>query len=482
MKREGCGFIAFLAVWLLINAITLSRYPAVWVDEIQFADPAVRLATGHGFTSTAWFAQDSARFFAGNVPLYSAVLGGWLSLFGPGLIAERALNLVLFACFLTLVWRFLCVTGFVRSANWRLLAIALLATGHAMTFSFRSGRYDVLGMTLAATAMNLWVSQRGAKWLPLIGLLLPAAGLQLLPAVLLACVLLLVLDWSASLRKVALLLGGCVAGWLGLRTIYAGLGVWGDFQSSTRAIGLIGHSLLAKLHSLPMAYSNDKSRVLLFAAALLIFAVAPRKRVAFPRVLLLGVLALLVLLPAAMHMAGKFPIYYGWMVYLPLTLAFVSLAAATWPLMSNATKGAALALVAMAMLVGLPLRLAAVAAQWHDRDPARVAAFVKENLDSGELALIDFKLYYPVIAGGTHPLLPTYVPAMRPAEKSRIQVLALRPEDLLPSEQALGGVWKRTGVRLEAPASPRILRRLITELREENYPIEVYRRSTRTGQ
>jgi len=476
MNRENRHYVIFLAVWLLANVVTLCRYPSVWVDEIQFADPAVRLATGHGFTSTAWFAQDSTRFFAGNVPLYSALLSGWLSLFGPGLFVERAFNLAMFAIFLTLIWRFLQDTDFIPRTGWRLGVIALIATGHAMTFSYRSGRYDVLGMTLAAVALNLWVTPKGGRWLPVVGLFLPAAGLQLLPAVLLACALLLIFDWSRSLPKAALLLGGCGAGLLGLRLFYAELGVWADFQNSTRAIGQIGQSLQSKLRSLPSAYVNDKSRVLLFGAGLVNFVVAVKIKARFPRKLTSGALALCLLLPAAMHLAGKFPIYYGWMVYVPLAFACAALACSTWPRMGSMARVATLALVAAAMIIGLPLRLAAVVADWNGRDPARVEAFVKENVDPGELAVTDFKLYYPMITRRTHPLLPTYVPAMQAGERSGVSVLLVRAEDRQLYEQVLGSDWKPTGVQLDPPRSPVLLRRLITELREESYPVVVYRR------
>jgi len=165
------------------------------------------------------------------------------------------------------------------------------------------------------------------------------------------------------------------------------------------------------------------------------------------------------------------------MIYLPLAIAVAAAAVAAWPVMGPAAKGAVAALLLFAMLLGLPLRLAAVATQWRERDPARLADFVDDNLGRGELALVDFKLYYAAIGQGTQLMLPTYVPAMRAAEKGRVQVLALRREDLAPAEQALGDGWRPTGARLVSPVAPRLLRRFITELREENYPVEIYRRT-----
>jgi hypothetical protein len=166
VRREWIWLGMLLAIFLLLNCATLSRYPSVWVDEVEFADPAVSYAHGFGFTSTAWFAQDSQQFWAGNVPLYPGLLAGWLSLFGPGMIAERCLNLALFCLFLLLVWRWLGASGVVEDSRWRLVAVALLFCGHAMVFSYRSGRYDVTGMLLAAILLSLWTEgASGCSWL-----------------------------------------------------------------------------------------------------------------------------------------------------------------------------------------------------------------------------------------------------------------------------------------------------------------------------
>lgn len=478
MKKETRYFLLLLLSYFAVNLLTLTRFPSVWVDEIQFADPAVRLASGQGFTSTAWFAQDSHRFFAGNVPLFSGLLGGWLSLVGPGLLAERLFNIALFAGFLTLVWKFLLRTEIVPATAWRMVTLALLATGHAMTFSYRSGRYDVLGMFLAAVCMNLWVSHRHWFYLGLVGVFLPAAGLQLLPGTLAVCAILVLLQGLPAVKRAVMLLAGCASGFLALRLLYRSFGVWSDFQRSTRAIGLIGQSVVHKLLALPGAYVNDKSRILLFAATLLLLAVALRTNKPLPQKrFVIGALATSLLLPAALQIAGKFPIYYGWMVFLPLAIACASLAASEWPTISQPIQFAVAALLAGAMFVGLPLRTASVLATWNERDPRRVAAFIQSSVVPGETALADFKLYYALRSSDSPTILPTYIPALRPDDLSRISVLLLRPEDVPAAQQVLGEQWQPTGTELAYPRSPAFFRGLITELREESYPIAVYRRA-----
>lgn len=467
-----------IGAFLAVNLLTLTRFPSVWVDEIQFADPAVRLASGQGFTSTAWFGQDAHHFFAGNVPLYSGLLGGWLSMVGPGLLAGRIFNLVLFTGILALLWRFMLRSQLVPSPRWRMVALVLLATGHAMTFSYRTGRYDVLGIFVAAVCMNLWIDRRRFGWLALAGLFIPAAGLQLLPAVLLACVLLMVLAGRPAVRRSALLLAGCAAGVAALDLLYRSFGVWQDFQRSTHSIGVMGMSIWQKLLDLPVIYMNDKSRALLLVAMALLLALGRRELLEGRQSrFLIGVLAFAVLLPVGMQMAGKFPIYYGWMIFVPLAIAFAGLTDSVWGSCGVSVRLVSAALLALAMVAGLPLRTASALSAWQDRDPRRVDAFVRANVAPGETALADFRLYYALRTVHSPTILPTYIPALGAEDRSRITVLLLRPEDVAAARQALGDEWLPTGAQFAPPRSSRLFSKLVSELREESYTVAVYRRA-----
>src|SRR5689334_18193604 len=91
-KREIWCVILFLLGFLLVNLATSARYPYVWIDEVMYSDPAVNLYLGNGFTSTAWYAQPSNEFWAGNVPLHSALLYLWMKTFGFSIVAVRSIN------------------------------------------------------------------------------------------------------------------------------------------------------------------------------------------------------------------------------------------------------------------------------------------------------------------------------------------------------------------------------------------------------
>jgi hypothetical protein len=481
MSRETRIVLLVLGLFLLVNGLTLSRYPSVWVDEVQFADPAVSFANGDGFTSTAWFAQDSAAFWAGNVPLYSALLAAWLSGFGTSVVAERTLNLVLFSIFLILVWQWMRATSVVKSSRWRIAAVLLLVCGHSMVFSYRSGRYDVAGMLLAILALRCW----DRRWLGLssIGFLLPFAGLQLVPAAGIVCMLAIIDQGLPALRRTAALLAGTGVGSFALWTFYQWFGVWNGFRASTAAIGLMGQSMLSKLAALPTTYLTDKSRLFVVLALLVGLGIeraisgrtgltqtemnlsgAPRRIAGFS-------LALFLLLPAALHLAGKFPIYYGWMVFVPLAIATIHVAERV-PQARIAMAG----LLILAGLVGLPLRLVAVAGGFVERDPKRLQEFVDSAIRSDSLVLADFKAYFALREKGVRPLLPTYLPALRPEESGAVTIMIVRPSDVAPAQARLGGEWQPTGAVFPATAAPRLLKRLVAELREEDYLLVVYRR------
>ena len=82
------------SLFLAANLGTSARSPVIWQDEVMFADPAVNLHFGHGFTSSAWF-QSRDSMFAGNSPLYSLCLYPWIGAFGFDVVAVRGLNYVL---------------------------------------------------------------------------------------------------------------------------------------------------------------------------------------------------------------------------------------------------------------------------------------------------------------------------------------------------------------------------------------------------
>ncbi|MBL0156482.1 MAG: hypothetical protein IPP47_05195 [Bryobacterales bacterium] len=448
------------------------------MDEVQFADPAVSLVRGEGFTSTAWFAQDSQAFWAGNVPLYTILLSCWFWLLGVSPAVGRSFNLVLFLAFLWVAWTFLKRSALVSSENWRLGFIALLICAHGLVFSYRAGRYDSLGMLWFALSALVWTIAPGVRRtaaLILLGALMPWTGLQLLPAAGLLGALLLLFLRREALTRVAAVWTGVLLGCATLWWFYASHGVWSAFRASTSAIGVIGHSWMEKLQSLPAVYTADKTRLIVLVLALALAWLGRRNRP-----FLFGLSAAL-LFPAAMQIAGKFPIYYGWMALLPLMIGVFGLLAAEFWRISSIQHTAAVATLTAAALIGLPIRLWALAAGAADRSPAAVSAFVRAHVRPDDVAVADFKVYYALRELTLRPLAITYLPAIRPEERDRVTVLIVKPQDAQAVQQVIGGHWLSSGTKPAPRRSNAVLALIVKELRDDDYPLLVYRREPLPG-
>ena len=467
------------AVFLAVNLLTASRYPLPWVDELQFADAAVNLNLGKGFTSSVWIAQTSDAFWAGNTPLYTGLLSLWLAVFGISAEAVRSLNFVLMSGIVWLVWQFARTTRLVLKPGYRLLLALLLFTGHALSFSFRMGRYDVLGMLLFALAALAWIGPTGwRQWLLLAApaALAPFAGLQLLPASVLYCGLLFLFQGRTAVPKGAAIGAGLAVGIVGLYAFYASHGVWEGFRASTSAVGVIGQGLLGKLRDLPRVYTADKSSLFLFAAALAL--VAARGRNALRRGPLEFGLAAFLAIPACLQLAAKFPIYYAWMVYGPLAVGVTATLANDAPPLALPARAFALAGIAAACLVGLPARLVGVGLLWPSRDPALAAEYVAGHIAPGDVVLGDFKAYYAVKGRAAGFFAPTYLGIMRPEEKAAVTALLLKEEDLARARQSLGGDWHEAGPAFPAGrVEPGLVHKLMREFADENYALHLYRRA-----
>lgn len=479
LRWEILSMAGLTLLFLAANLATAARYPLPWVDEIQFSDAAINLYLGKGFTSTVWIAQTSDAFWAGNTPLYTGLLYLWLKVFGVSAVAVRSLNFVLMSGVVWLVWQFARTSRLVPKPGYRLLLAALLFTGHALTFSYRMGRYDALGMLLFAAAALAWIGPEGWRQRLLIGLpaaLAPFAGLQLLPASVLYCGLLFLFQGRPAIPKIIAVGLGLAAGVAGLYAFYASHGVWDGFRASTSAVGVIGQGLLGKIAHLPKVYTADKSTVMLFLAALLLAVV--RGRSAWRRGPLEFGLAAAVAIPGCLQLAAKFPLYYSWMVYIPLALGVVTgtLATAAPPVAPRA-RAMALAAIAVACLVGLPARLAGIVSLWPSRDPALVQEYAAEHIAPDDVVLGDFKGYYAVRARAAGFFAPTYLGIMRPDEKAAVTALLLRQEDAGRAMQVLGGPWHEAGPAFAAGrVEPGLVHRLMREFADENYELRLYRR------
>ncbi len=160
-RREKLIAAFLIGLFFLLNLSIAARSPlGGWMDEVVFVDPALNLATGKGWTSSAWLWQTDHDFWAVNSPLYPAGLYLWVHLFGISMIATRAYCYFLGALAVFLLWlgafRFNLLTP-----GYRLLWLVILSTEYGMNWIQRNERYDIwifLGLALAWAGASLRIA------------------------------------------------------------------------------------------------------------------------------------------------------------------------------------------------------------------------------------------------------------------------------------------------------------------------------------
>ncbi len=480
-RRETLWVVLGLFAFLIFNLLTATRYPFVWIDEVMYSDPAFNLLLGHGFTSTAWYAQAADAFWAGNVPMPALLLSAWLKVFGLSIVAVRSLNYLYIVGACVLLWRFSARRNLVATARHRLLLIALILSGYSLIFSYRSGRPDCIGL-LVVSAM-LYSATDSRHWLALLRLFLlggtlPWIGLQLLPLLGIGGALLMVFVGQKIVAGVVSSWLGAASGWGALVAFYKWNGVWEAFLQS------IGQHTSNSFFSLLLGGSFHHSNLLpkdfsflpLFVLALLLLFVRWRRREFEFRSPLGFGLVFSVALTAALLVSGKFPTYYGWMTYVPLSLCVcASLSTVT---LAGWQRGFTRLLLGTTMLIGAGLHLATAAFDWSDRDPRRVEQLVQHNTSAVDWIYCDYGVFYAAKAHGAQAFVPTYLGSFRPEEKRRVNVLIIHPRQLSEVVEVIGGDWVSTGAEL-VPVRSGLFGTdwRLGFLAMQNYRFTVYRRA-----
>jgi hypothetical protein len=449
--RETLTFLGLMAFWAVSNFATLERSPTVWLDEVTYSDPGVNLAMGKGFTSSAWYSQSSEKLWAANTPLYPLLLAGWIKIVGFDILQVRSLNLLLIALSVLFVWRAMIASSMFEHAASRLAVVTLLLFGYGMTFIYRSGRPDCVSVLLFSVMLfALFLPTRRLRYLLLAfaAFVVPFAGLGALPYLALCAVFLLFLKGWHGFPEFVILGVASTLGLASLLGFYLHFGAMDDLRAGTA-----DHSTLFLLSQGPLAvlsnwwvtireFRGDLSLLLLLA--FMIASVAASlviRRFNVPR-LTQWLVMLSLAVPAVMLALGKFPIYYGWMMFVPLIFAW-----AFWfdaSLASGRAKGtsAALAFVAIAVVMaGLPLRTGIALSQWSQRDYQPVRRLAHGAVDPGDVVYCGSQAYYAVKGIASATFSGSYLKAITPDQAQSVTLLIIDPESLDAVVKTVGGNW-----------------------------------------
>jgi hypothetical protein len=434
--------------FLTVNVLTATRYPFVWTDEVMYADPAVNLYLGHGFTSTAWYAQSSQEFWAGNVPLPSTLLYLWMRVFGFSILAVRSLNYVLMAGVGWLLWSSSLRLGLVTSARMRLLMLGLVFGGYSIVFAYRGARPDCLAMLVASLFLYAHAAtrQRLAQiGFFLLGLMAPWVGLQLLPLLVAGGLLVLLFLRRPFLPRLVAAWSGAALGAGLLAWFYTAHGVLGRFLNSIHkhtTVSLLQMILSGRFRHNNLVPKDPSFFVLLLLAVVLAFWQLRRGTFAVRSLLGFG-LVYSIVFSLVLVLAGKFPTYYSWMTYFPLCLCLCGTLASQPPGGLMAWAGRAFA--TGAIVVGIGLHTVTAAYDWPERQYGHVEKLVRENVSAADVMYGEFPTYYAAKTRAAKVFLPKYAPAMLPSEKTQVTVLIIYPELLNDVTNAIGGSWEATG-------------------------------------
>jgi hypothetical protein len=441
------------ALWLALNLMTLTGYPAPWVDEILFADPAIHLAMGKGFVSSAWFNQPSSQFWAGYTPLYSFALAGWLKIFGVSAFAVRSFSLALVTASLVMVWRFL---KSIESDSLKWTILIALAVCEPLAFLERAGRPDSMSLFLLAATALVFV-EKTWRWrslmLFLLGALALPSALQYAACAVVVAILVQIWFKPFSRRDIILWASGAVTGAALLAIIYAvhhvlKLFVEVTFASKHSSVGrLLQHLFLGHgespfvLSDIATASFRDYATPVLLVSSAVVWLLAKRQKMAMACKLASFGVACAVLIPLALQLLGKYPLYYTYMGAVPATIAIV----AACGLLTGPARFTQAGILAL-LLIGGASRF-----WWHGWNQGTQTVFDPyRHISADDSVVADYPAYYQLINRPSELFAIDYaggklLPHFPPDQASRVTKILVHDSRFNEIAEKVGGQWRRVG-------------------------------------
>lgn len=449
-RREFAGLIALIALFLAINLATATRSPTVWEDEVAYADPAVNVVLGHGFTSTAWPWQSRTERFVGNSPAYSLMLVPWLKVFGVSPLAVRSMNFAVMAVAMVIAWLTLRNAWPAAKAWQRLGVVAVFATMNSVTFAYRSGRYDAMGIALVCLfLLGVTLEHRLTRLvvMTVAVALMPVTGLHIAMFVTLGAgvVALAYRPWRKPLA-IAMVIG-LAAGYAVLWVTVEALASWQAFRTAiantaTPPAMTLAARLVRCLLLQPWLTIRTAPSIAALLLAVIVLAWAGRSSRGTWRIAAVAILGTWLGIAAGTWPRGEFAYYYSCYIELWLLAACVLLwkhAPRGWP----ARIAAALMVVAGA--AGLPARTVVTAMEWQRRDYAPVEQFVADAVNESDRVLCVAQAYYPAKLHSREIYLRAHIGQLNDADLAALTVLIANPRDVEPFTKAAGGKWMEVG-------------------------------------
>jgi hypothetical protein len=487
--------------YLVINILTASRSPTVWMDEVMYTDPAANLYFGNGFTSTAWYAQTADQFWAGNVPIHQFFLHYWIRIFGFSPTAVRSINYIYMIIISIVIWLTTIRLNLIKKSLLRLSLIILILTGYGITFSYRSGRTDTICILLFSCLFLCYsIKNKFFRYITLsmISILFPFAGLQLVVFSLTIGITLLCFLRKTLIKEFLIVQLSSLLGLLMLMALYHKQGVLKSFFASVAPHSflvsqVVNHSDITKnaiddsnkfsildfLFNRLGLLTADYSSVLIFTCLLVIIGyLIYQKKFEFKSSLFFGVIQILIV-SVVFSFLGKTPVYYTWMIYITAIVSLL-ITLDQLPYKFNSDKVSnifslpkfvlipVIIILISSSLIGLPARMLLTFSQWSQRDYTQIESFVLNSVADDDVVYSEFQSYYPVKTKSKQIFLPTYLKIMSSSEKDSISALIIAPESFKEISKIVGGKW-------QVKNSLKSL--TLSKIGAQGYNLEVFKRS-----
>lgn len=467
-NEHGILWITMLLV-LGLHAATSEWSPLPWVDEVAYADPAIRFVLGKGFTSTAWASQASTEFWASNSPLHQFLVIPWLWLFDVSAASVRTFNLAIGGAGIVLLWHAVRRGGWIIGAGPRLAFAAIMLLDFGMTHLFRYGRPDAITLLVAASMLWAVTMQPGPRqmWtLFALSALVPCAGLQMLPFIAGILIVLFLQARQTVRRHGWIVIAGIAFGGIALLGFLAVNGVAVRFLENTIASG---HTITGEVAQMALVKdANSMSRVAAKVSGILHGYQVWFLDRSFPWLLLFLIMSLLWSLqqrlfkwssplnfglvagfgvPLLILLAGKYPIYYTWMGCSIGSLAACSVLGTHWQQWKTPVRALFCLPLMIAALIGFP-KMLVNAVQGNRADLTSIIQFVQDNVKPEDHALVADAAYYGSIKQASETYCIGYsggrgLRTFPPEQAARITVLVIDPDTLDACVKKIGGAWKQ---------------------------------------
>jgi hypothetical protein len=488
-----------LMLFVSINFVVATRTPTVGMDEAQHCDPAANLYFGSGYTSTMW-GQARTDFTCCNDSLYQGILFCFFKIFGFSFFKARAVNTLLAAFGGVLIWAALRRANLVRLPVSRLICLALVLSGSVSTLTFRTNRYDTTMFficSLVFFACSLPAHGLGRYGIvALSSAFLPAAGLPTVPYAAALLAINLLVYRSLNVRLLTAIAAGIAAGAAGLVLFYlrasslrpfleivlpsTALSRQGNLARKILGTAVDPDNLFTCFFGNPTEFLNPKIMFDYSAALLFILVVLLALRVwksadAGSRKFIIHAVAVTLLVPPTMHLAGHYRSYYRWMTYVPLCIATPRMLEiyqekALPPLLERV----ALAGICLSLFMGVPLRSLAIVPRWSERSPKPMERVAAQISSASDITICGFKVYFAV-RPHVKVLYAYGITATgefsrtKDLPKDEITLLCVTPGDFECVTNIIGGKWTRLSMDGVADAEA---------LKQTRYAVDFYRRAS----